>query len=1835
MRKRHFSLGFTIVEAVIVLGIIAALAGITIPVTLSYLNAKKDQDAINRASMLDVQKSRYLTEQGSTALTAWSAAGDDQSRYNLVRTYLVSPPVNLGVGTDTASYSPQGYKITLNGLNDPCTVTKLSTNTAIYPNSGTGTSYLISLSPNSTTMGTVLGGGTYQANDQVTVQAQPFVGYSFLQWMEGSTVVSTDASFTFTVTAARTLVANFGASSAGVYALTVLRNNTLAGTVSPGSGSYASGSPVSLTANPNPSWAFASWSGDIGTANASSASITLTMDHDRTVQANFVRTTVTLSLAVNNAAYGSVAGGGTIPAGTSTTVTATAFPGFAFVNWVDAGNNVVSVANAYTLTVNANTTLTAVFAQAPATGVTPGTYGTAAAVPQFTVDAQGRLLGAQNTAINIPSSAVNGLGTMASQNSNGVSVTGGSISGVNLSSATLTGGTVTGATINATAVGSTNPSTGHFTSVTADGIAGTGNRVVAADTNGNLTRTTLDPANIGGNYVLKTGDTMSGSLTVTNGGKFIIDTTGATLEYRDGSGNVKYQLYRNPDDSFNLYANGAGKGVFAYAPGTSTFNFLQNVGIGNGSADHKLTVSGDDIATDNGYGLRIRDTSGTARQALFWDSSNIAHLRNNALGVGGTIEIDTMPGGSPSVAILANGNVGIGTTTPSLPLAVERNGGTGFVALFRSSSSVPAATLGTYPSGKGFIQGLDATVNYPDNLLVEPYGGNVGIGTTNPSQLLTVGSGAAQTTVVLINGNSSNYTGTTIQSAGTEKWFTGMPGSVDYIIRNRGATNVVTVQDGTGNVGIGTASPGYKLDVNKATGGTALRVIGPALATTNDVGIDLALTNAVTATYGRLSVQAQNGSTGNESGGLLFSTVSSGTLAERMRIDSAGNVGIGRPDPKANLDVSGTPAPAIFVSSTYYPNSYHTQLGVQPSAQGVLVLGNNGTNEIRFGASAPGGYGNVYVNNTADYAAPANGTLAMSFAANGNVTVPNTLTAGALTVAGQSSDSRYVLKSGDTMTGALTVNGDITAKADSGAQAFRAYGRSGDNYAWAPLAFTNDGSAYMGGMYYLPTGVTVAAGSGLTGAMHWAPDGSTMAYGNLTANGDLKTNATLRVSGLSFVSSGDSYLQSYSGSNSVGGYRLLRADGNAWGSFYADNGGIGILDGSGNWAVRSTGSVNGLATSIDFFTGATGRLSLNSGGLDFNIANPHINASSYFIAPGGAYFGGGPVYTEAAIQARGGLHNDTGANLLLQGGTSGVTEVTGTLQVDGAITVGGQNTDSRYVVNAINADNFDFNTVGNQSSNIKSGYIGSSPNRPSSYSYPYGTVLSFYPTAGVGQAQIYISHAGNDLCFRGGWNSASWQTWNKVLSDQNYTSYAPSLTGAGASGTWGINITGNSATTSQRTFSNVRTDGVNRGSYGTMSVAGTASGWAGIDFTAVNATFMVRSDGYSGLYKNDNAWVWGFDGSGSLASGTVPWTSISGRPSIAGSWNYSGQGGQPTWLWGTNDGSNMYVWNPSNFVVSNVTSLAGIWDGLNYFRSNKGSGSYVGGQATYSLMAFSSDGGAAGMSFHRNGAYAVNFGLDPDNVLRIGGWSAAANLWQLDMSGHETLANGLNLAGGDLSFGKANPSISASSYFVAPGGAYFNSGTVYMEAALQARGGLHNDSGSNLVLSGGTSGNTQVTGALYVGGQTQSSSFNSTSSRRFKDNIRTLDSSAVLAKVDKLRPVAYDWIKGYGKGGHDLGFIAEEVADLFPEVVGRDENGLVNSLDYGRLTTVAIGAIKALKQKNDTIRQALDAQETRLRAVENRANHSWWLILLAAGVFGTAGVIAGYTWRISRKPRVF
>lgn len=77
--------------------------------------------------------------------------------------------------------------------------------------------------------------------------------------------------------------------------------------------------------------------------------------------------------------------------------------------------------------------------------------------------------------------------------------------------------------------------------------------------------------------------------------------------------------------------------------------------------------------------------------------------------------------------------------------------------------------------------------------------------------------------------------------------------------------------------------------------------------------------------------------------------------------------------------------------------------------------------------------------------------------------------------------------------------------------------------------------------------------------------------------------------------------------------------------------------------------------------------------------------------------------------------------------------------------------------------------------------------------YPYGTLI--VTADGSRVTQTYIRHdSGNTKSFRNKFNASDWQPWVTALTSSNYNSYSPTLTGTGASGTWGISITGNAAT---------------------------------------------------------------------------------------------------------------------------------------------------------------------------------------------------------------------------------------------------------------------------------------------------------------------------------------------------------------------------------------------------------------------------------------------------------
>jgi hypothetical protein len=113
-----------------------------------------------------------------------------------------------------------------------------------------------------------------------------------------------------------------------------------------------------------------------------------------------------------------------------------------------------------------------------------------------------------------------------------------------------------------------------------------------------------------------------------------------------------------------------------------------------------------------------------------------------------------------------------------------------------------------------------------------------------------------------------------------------------------------------------------------------------------------------------------------------------------------------------------------------------------------------------------------------------------------------------------------------------------------------------------------------------------------------------------------------------------------------------------------------------------------------------------------------------------------------------------------------------------------------------------------------------------------------------------------------------------------------------------------------------------------------------------------------------------------------------------------------------------------------------------------------------------------------------------------------------------------------------------------------------------------------LPLSGGSIG-----GALTVNGNlTVNGTITENSSIKLKENVETSEGN--LEKVVNLRPVTYNKI---GFETKELGLIAEEVAEVYPEFVQYDENGDPIGVHYSRLTAALIGAVKELTQRIETL----------------------------------------------------
>lgn len=213
-----------------------------------------------------------------------------------------------------------------------------------------GTQYTITATANPSNGGTVSGAGRYYGNTSCTLTATPNAHYDFANWKMGNSVVSTDPTYTFTVTQNATYTANFTALMPHGITCNPVEN----GSISANPTTAYKNETVTLSATPASGYFFSTW--DVRDANNNSIAVTdnqFTMpDSDVTVSATFVSgCTVTVAEVEHGSVAASATGGAP---GTTITLTATPEADYFLSTWLvfktgDVNTTVTVANNQFTL----------------------------------------------------------------------------------------------------------------------------------------------------------------------------------------------------------------------------------------------------------------------------------------------------------------------------------------------------------------------------------------------------------------------------------------------------------------------------------------------------------------------------------------------------------------------------------------------------------------------------------------------------------------------------------------------------------------------------------------------------------------------------------------------------------------------------------------------------------------------------------------------------------------------------------------------------------------------------------------------------------------------------------------------------------------------------------------------------------------------------------------------------------------------------------------------------------------------------------------------------------------------------------------------------------------------------------------------------------------------------------------------------------------------------------------------------------------------------------------------------------------------------------------------
>ena len=434
--------------------------------------------------------------------------------------------------------------------------------------------------------------------------------------------------------------------------------------------------------------------------------------------------------------------------------------------------------------------------------------------------------------------------------------------------------------------------------------------------------------------------------------------------------------------------------------GTGTLLELQSQPINNGgSLNLDFRVSSANTA--NRYVARIsgmREGNGALSQLQFWTESSGLNQRmtitsagnvgigtntpSSTLQISGTLDatgISQLGSGGSNVYLTSSsaGNVGIGTSSPSQKLAVTGNIGLSGSVLFEDNQGINFGNSNARIYGSS-SDGIKFNASGSEAMRLNQ-SGNVGIGTTSPAAKLDVNINDDGTTDLnaLILKRTWTNPGTNDRAHGI--LFSDFNSSMAtiYADRTNSATNfnsdllfaTNTGSNGTalstkmiiknaGNVGIGTSSPDNKLDVVVSDVNITPNSESSAVFRRNGnnyISILSSSSNFGGILFGE-ETDANDGALtyDHPNGNMIFETRD----AERMRITSTGNVGIGTTSPSAKLEVAGgADTQAVITGTTtaarldIKTNSHHRFLQTIES-DGRFRLFNQTTNSEQFSVAS-------------------------------------------------------------------------------------------------------------------------------------------------------------------------------------------------------------------------------------------------------------------------------------------------------------------------------------------------------------------------------------------------------------------------------------------------------------------------------------------------------------------------------------------------------------------------------------------------------------------------------------------------------------------------------------------------------------------------------------------------------------------------------------------------------------------------------------------------------------------------------------------------------------------